>query len=158
MGGPFDIGGLRLRQHSERSDGARIGTPEKEWGMRISRKTSLVPFAVVAVAAALFIPSASAKGPSPKASLTASSTCLLSASVSWKNLTVTEVVWTLDENGVQRTGGFSQGLGALSSPQTAAWPLPGSGTASAFTVTAQLLDGSTQVGVATSRSISANCA
>lgn len=122
----------------------------------IIRKAAAV-FAVVTVAAALSSSPAVAKGPSPKASLTASSTCLLTATVSWKNLTVTEVVWSLDENASMVAGGFTSGFGALSSPQSTAFQRTPSASANTFSVTAQLLDGPTQVGTATSRARTVNC-
>ena len=122
----------------------------------IIRKVAAV-FAVVTVAAALSSSPAVAKGPSPKASLTASSSCLLTATVSWKNLTVTEVVWSLNENGTMVAGGFNSGFGSLSSPQSTGFQRTPSATANSFSVTAQLLDGATQVGTATSRARSVSC-
>jgi hypothetical protein len=81
----------------------------------------------------------------------------LTGSVSWKNRTVAEAVWSLDENGTFVAGGFSQGIGALPSPQTIGFNRTVSSTANAFTVTAVLDDGAVQVGSVTSKSISPNC-
>jgi hypothetical protein len=77
--------------------------------------------------------------------------------VSWKNLTVTQVNWTLDRNGTTAGGGFSSGFGALSSPQSIAWQQTTSVTSNTFSVTAQLFDNATQVGTATSKALSASC-
>ena len=114
----------------------------------------------VAVAASLFAPAALAKGPPPKiTSFTVSQSCSFSATVSWKNVTVTEVIFTLNKDmGSDGTESISPG-GVLSSPQTGF--VSGAVTTvgpSSFTLTAVLWDGSTQVGMATtSKPIVAFC-
>lgn len=116
--------------------------------------------ATLLVAATLFAPAASAKGPPPKiTSFTVSQSCSFSATVSWKNVTVTEVIFTLNKGMGSDGQDFVQSLGTLSSPQTGF--VAGAATTvgpSSFTFTAQLMDGSTQVGsVTTSKPIVAFC-
>jgi hypothetical protein len=122
---------------------------------------------VIAGSLALNAPAAFAKGPPPTVSASASSSCLVTATASfWKNLTVTSITWTLDKNGTIVAGGDTADLGVLSSPQSTAasnlvgggWTLTTSASTNAFSVTAQLWDGATPVGSATSKTITANCA
>jgi len=125
---------------------------------------------VIAGSLALCAPAAFANGPPPKVSASASSSCLVTATASfWKNMTkmtVTSITWTLDKNGTIVAGGDTADLGVLSSPQSTAasnlvgggWTLTTSASTNAFSVTAQLWNGATPVGSATSKTITANCA
>jgi hypothetical protein len=121
-------------------------------------RKAVVTCAAVTLATALSSAPAFAKGPPQKASLTASSSCLLTGTASWgKNITVTEVVWTLNRNGAVAGGGFSSGFGALPSPQSISFQQTASATPNTFSVTAQLLNGATPVGGATSKALTVNC-
>ena len=124
--------------------------------MLIIRK-AVVACAVLTLATALSSPPAFARGGGPKASLTASSSCLLTATVSWRKLTVTQVNWTLDRDNVVAGGGFSSGFGALSSPQSISFQQTTSVAAHTFRVTAALFDSATQVGSASTNAVTVNC-
>ena len=124
-------------------------------------------FGFIAGSLVLNAPAAFAKGPPPKVSASASSSCLVTGTASfWKNLTVTSITWTLDENGKIVAGGGTAESGVLSSPQSTAasnlagggWTLTTSASTNAFSVTVQLWNGASQVDSATSKTITANCA
>ena len=129
-------------------------------------------FGVIAGSLVLNAPAAFAKGPPPRVSASASSSCLVTATSSfWKNMTkmtVTSITWTLDENGnIVAAVGDTADLGVLSSPQSTAasnlvgggWTLTTSASTNAFWVTAQLMNGATPVGsLGTSKTINASCA
>ena len=115
--------------------------------------------ATLLVAATLFAPAASAKGPAPKiSSFSVSQRCDFSGTISWKNLTVTEIILTLNKNGAGDGQAFIQNTGVLSSPATGFVSGAASLASSSFTLTATLWDGATQVGTATtSKPIVAFC-
>ncbi len=113
---------------------------------------------VIAASFALDAPSAFAKGPAPKVSASASSSCLVTGTTTLKHATGTSIIWTLYENGnvlaVSSTGGS-----VLSGSQSTTFTLTTSPSANTFFVTAQLKLGADPVGpLGTSKTINANCA
>lgn len=113
---------------------------------------------VLAASFALGAPAAFAKGPAPKVSASASSSCAVTGTVSWKKLMATSIEWTLYENGTPIGSGSTSG-GVLPSPQSTTFTLTTSTSTNAFFVTAELKMGADQVGpLGTSRTINANCA
>jgi hypothetical protein len=117
---------------------------------------------VIAASLAVYAPAAFAKGPPPKGSVSASSSCLVTGTASWKNQPVDAINWTLYENGMPVATADTSLMGVLPSPQSTdsavanppnGWQLMTSPNTNAFSVTVQLKSGANQLGSATSRTM-----